>query len=207
MWIARAAGIIAIVASLMMRGRRSARRGPGLADAERPEEGTRVSTRRYFITKILQALPSPSSSSSRSTSSCSGGSVDPAQLISRGRGNMTPAACRLETHLVSTCRSRSSSPLRQGDAPGAPRLPSQPAVSTGSALAIWPTVLLIGTSTIASILIGVWIGIKQGWRWGSKFDQSSSGVTLFLYSMPEFWFGLLMIMLFSSTLGSSLRAA
>ena len=60
-------------------------------------------------------------------------------------------------------------------------------------------VLLIGTSTIASILLGIWIGIRQGWRWGSRFDQGASGVTLVLYSMPEFWFGLLMIMLFSVT--------
>ena len=34
---------------------------------------------------------------------------------------------------------------------------------------------------------------------GSRFDQGALGVTLILYSMPEFWFGLLMIMLFSVT--------
>ena len=64
---------------------------------------------------------------------------------------------------------------------------------------VWPTLLLVGTSTIASIVIGVWIGIAQGWRRGSKFDQAALGTTLVLYSMPEFWFGLLMIMLFSVT--------
>jgi peptide/nickel transport system permease protein len=64
---------------------------------------------------------------------------------------------------------------------------------------VWPTVLLIGTSTIASILLGIWVGIAQGWRWGSRFDRSMLGITLVLYSMPEFWFGLLMIMLFSVT--------
>ena len=64
---------------------------------------------------------------------------------------------------------------------------------------LWATVLLIGTSTIASTLIGVWIGIAQGWRRGSGFDKSMLGVTLVLYAMPEFWFGLLMIMLFSVT--------
>ncbi len=72
-------------------------------------------------------------------------------------------------------------------------------VSQDIGVAIWPTILLIGTSTIASIVLGVWIGIAQGWRWGTKFDQSWLGVTLVLYSMPEFWFGLLMIMLFSVT--------
>ena len=72
-------------------------------------------------------------------------------------------------------------------------------VSSEIADAIWPTVLLIGTSTIASILLGIWIGIAQGWRWGSRFDRSMLGGTLVLYAMPEFWFGLLMIMLFSVT--------
>ena len=72
-------------------------------------------------------------------------------------------------------------------------------VSTVIASKTWPTLLLIGLSTIASIVIGIWVGIKQGWKRGSGFDQSMLGVTLVLYSMPEFWFGLLMIMLFAVT--------
>jgi peptide/nickel transport system permease protein len=48
-------------------------------------------------------------------------------------------------------------------------------------------------------VIGIWVGIKQGWKRGTGFDQSMLGVTLVLYSMPEFWFGLLMIMLFAVT--------
>ncbi len=66
---------------------------------------------------------------------------------------------------------------------------------------IWPTLLLVGLSTLASALIGVWIGIRQGWRWGSAYDQGMLGFTLFTYSMPEFWFGLLMIMAFSVGVG------
>src|SRR5439155_23523735 len=72
-------------------------------------------------------------------------------------------------------------------------------VSTVIATKAWPTLLLIGLSTIASIIIGIWIGIKQGWKRGSGFDQGMLGVTLVLYSMPEFWFGLLMIMIFAVT--------
>ena len=72
-------------------------------------------------------------------------------------------------------------------------------VSTVIASKAWPTLLLIGLSTIASIVIGIWVGIKQGWKRGTGFDQSMLGVTLVLYSMPEFWFGLLMIMLFAVT--------
>ena len=64
-------------------------------------------------------------------------------------------------------------------------------MSSTIADAIWPTVLLIGTSTIASIVLGIWIGIRAGMALGSRFDQGALGVTLVLYSMPEFWFGLL----------------
>ena len=74
-------------------------------------------------------------------------------------------------------------------------------VSSVIASRVWPTVLLIGTSTIASIAFGLWLGIKQGWRYRSKFDQSALGISLFLYSMQEFWFGLLMIMAFSTGVG------
>jgi peptide/nickel transport system permease protein len=66
---------------------------------------------------------------------------------------------------------------------------------------IWPTILLIGLSTLASIALGIWIGIRQGWRRGSKYDQGMLGFTLFTYSMPEFWFGLLVIMAFAVGVG------
>jgi peptide/nickel transport system permease protein len=66
---------------------------------------------------------------------------------------------------------------------------------------IWPTILLIGLSTLASTALGIWIGIRQGWRRGSKYDQGMLGFTLFTYSMPEFWFGLLVIMAFAVGVG------
>jgi peptide/nickel transport system permease protein len=66
---------------------------------------------------------------------------------------------------------------------------------------LWPTVLLVGTSTIASALIGVVIGIYGGWRRGSAFDLGSMGFTLVAYSMPEFWFGILILMAFAGGVG------
>ena len=66
---------------------------------------------------------------------------------------------------------------------------------------IWQTVLLVGTSTIASALIGLVIGIYGGWRRGSAFDIGSLGFTLFVYSMPEFWFGMLVLMAFAGGVG------
>jgi peptide/nickel transport system permease protein len=66
---------------------------------------------------------------------------------------------------------------------------------------LWPTILLVGTSTAASAVIGLAIGIRGGWRRGSTFDVGSLGVTLVLYSMPEFWFGMLVLMAFAGGVG------
>lgn len=66
---------------------------------------------------------------------------------------------------------------------------------------LWPTLLLVGVSTFFSVLIGVWMGIRAGWKRGGAFDRASMGVSLIFYSMPEFWLGMLLIMLFSVGLG------
>jgi peptide/nickel transport system permease protein len=66
---------------------------------------------------------------------------------------------------------------------------------------IWPTILLVATSTIASAVIGLIIGIYSGWRHGSRFDVGAQGFTLFVYSMPEFWFGILVLMAFAGGVG------
>lgn len=57
----------------------------------------------------------------------------------------------------------------------------------------WPTVLLVGTSTVLAALIGVWLGIRAGWDRTSRFDRFTTGGSLTLYSMPEWWLGLLLI--------------
>jgi peptide/nickel transport system permease protein len=65
---------------------------------------------------------------------------------------------------------------------------------------LMPTLLLVGTSTIASMVLGIWMGIRSGWRRGSAFDQGSMFSSLILYAMPEFWLGMLLLMLFSGVL-------
>src|SRR5260221_4075332 len=59
--------------------------------------------------------------------------------------------------------------------------------------ALWPTVLLVGTSTILSTVIGVWIGIRGGWNRGSRFDRSSTAFVNVLYAMPDFWLGMVLL--------------
>src|SRR5215472_9913666 len=51
--------------------------------------------------------------------------------------------------------------------------------------ALWPTVLLVGTSTVLSTVIGVWIGIRGGWNRGGTFDRTSTAVCNTLYAMPD----------------------
>ena len=62
---------------------------------------------------------------------------------------------------------------------------------------IWPTFLLLGTAIILASIIGIWIGIRAGWKPGSRFDRVSTGTTLTLYSMPEFWLGMMLLIVFS----------
>jgi peptide/nickel transport system permease protein len=66
---------------------------------------------------------------------------------------------------------------------------------------VWPTILLVGTSTVLSTLIGVLIGIRGAWRRGSAFDTGSLLGSLTLYAMPEGWLGMILLILFAGTLG------
>jgi peptide/nickel transport system permease protein len=74
-------------------------------------------------------------------------------------------------------------------------------VTTVMARFLWPTVLLVGTATILMTVIGLFLGIRGGWNRGSKGDLASMGFSLVLYSMPEFWLGMMLLVLFATTLG------
>jgi len=65
---------------------------------------------------------------------------------------------------------------------------------------IWPTVLLVGVGTIFATVIGMISGVFAGWRRNGTFDVVTTNLGMVFYSMPTFWFGLLMIMLFSTQL-------
>lgn len=66
---------------------------------------------------------------------------------------------------------------------------------------VWPTLLLIGVSTVLSTVLGLLIGIYGAWRRGSAFDVSSLGFSLVFYSMPEFWLGILLLIAFAAGAG------
>ena len=62
---------------------------------------------------------------------------------------------------------------------------------------IWPTLLLVGTATVLATTFGVWLGVRSAWKRGQRFDKVATTTTLVLYSMPEFWFGMILLIVFS----------
>jgi peptide/nickel transport system permease protein len=66
---------------------------------------------------------------------------------------------------------------------------------------IWPTLLLVGPATVLAVAIGVWLGVRGAWKRGGTFDNVSTGTSLTLYAMPEWWLGLLLIAAFSVGIG------
>jgi peptide/nickel transport system permease protein len=59
--------------------------------------------------------------------------------------------------------------------------------------ALGPTLLLVGSAAVLSTLIGVYLGIRGAWNRGGVFDRISTGTSLTLYAMPEWWLGLILI--------------
>ncbi len=64
-----------------------------------------------------------------------------------------------------------------------------------------PTLLLFGSALILSTFIGVALGVLLAWYRGTKFEMSAIVVSLFFYSMPLFWFGLILLWAFGFRLG------
>ncbi len=74
-------------------------------------------------------------------------------------------------------------------------------VSDVIATRVWPTLLLLGLSTIFSTVIGILVGIKEAWTRGSFFDNSTLFASLALYATPEGWMGMIFIIVFAGALG------
>jgi peptide/nickel transport system permease protein len=60
-----------------------------------------------------------------------------------------------------------------------------------------PTLALAGSTLVLIFLIGVTIGVLQAVRQHRATDRVLSVVSLFFYSMPSFWLGLMLMLLFS----------
>jgi peptide/nickel transport system permease protein len=64
---------------------------------------------------------------------------------------------------------------------------------------VGPSLLLFGSAVIISYALGILIGAVLAWRRGSKMELGSIVVSLFFYSMPVFWFGLILLWAFAFT--------
>ncbi|WP_433545399.1 ABC transporter permease [Streptomyces sp. CA-294286] len=63
------------------------------------------------------------------------------------------------------------------------------------------TLLLTGVAVLVYSTLGLWLGTRSAWRHGSLGDRVSTGVALTLWSIPAFWLGLLLIIVFSVGVG------
>ncbi|MER8722566.1 ABC transporter permease [Mesorhizobium sp. M0999] len=63
------------------------------------------------------------------------------------------------------------------------------------------TLALVGVAQLFAIVFGVMLGLYAGWRRGGAIDNVATGTSLALYSTPVFWLGMLMVLVFSTTLG------
>ena len=69
-------------------------------------------------------------------------------------------------------------------------------------LSVFPATVELSAAAVAfAILIGVPIGVFAALRRGSLFDFATMTVSLTGYSMPIFWWGLVLVLLFSVELG------
>ncbi|HTX26766.1 MAG TPA: ABC transporter permease [Streptosporangiaceae bacterium] len=70
-------------------------------------------------------------------------------------------------------------------------------VSTEIASSIYWTLILVGTATVISWVLGIVLGTLAGWKRGSKLDAIIPSTTL-LTAMPYFWLALILIYLFAT---------
>ncbi|MBI4278126.1 MAG: ABC transporter permease [Armatimonadetes bacterium] len=58
------------------------------------------------------------------------------------------------------------------------------------------TILLLLSSQALGILLGITLGTLTAWAYGSRLDTMVSGAAAVAYSLPVFWLGLMMILVF-----------
>ena len=59
------------------------------------------------------------------------------------------------------------------------------------------TLLLVGVGTLLATLIGSWMGVEAATSRGKRKDDGLLGFSLFTYASPEYWIGIILILLFA----------
>jgi peptide/nickel transport system permease protein len=65
---------------------------------------------------------------------------------------------------------------------------------------VWPTVILFGLGEVIAIIVGIGLGAYSGWRRGGAVDYVGNSVSLVLYSMPYFLLGMVILLIFATSL-------
>lgn len=65
---------------------------------------------------------------------------------------------------------------------------------------IMPTIIMVGLAEILAIFAGIFLGIVAAWKRGTRIDVGTLGFSLITYSIPTFWLGMVMVVLFSVNL-------
>ncbi|WP_328357518.1 ABC transporter permease [Streptomyces sp. NBC_00445] len=63
------------------------------------------------------------------------------------------------------------------------------------------TLILTGTAFVLYTVLGIILGTRSAWRHGGLGDRLNTGLALTLYSIPSFWLGLLLIIVFAVGIG------
>lgn len=74
-------------------------------------------------------------------------------------------------------------------------------VTTVLAPAIVNTLILMAPATAISVVLGIGIGAWLGWRRGGAAELGGNVLVLVLRSLPAFWIGIMLLMVFSYMLG------
>ncbi len=59
------------------------------------------------------------------------------------------------------------------------------------------TLFLVGSATIVAAIIGITSGILSASNRGKPFDMAMTALALFFYSMPAFWLGMILLLVFA----------
>jgi peptide/nickel transport system permease protein len=62
---------------------------------------------------------------------------------------------------------------------------------------LWNTILLMGVAMVLATLIGVVAGAYLGWKRGERIEEIASLLVLIPRSLPIFWIGIMLLMIFS----------
>jgi peptide/nickel transport system permease protein len=70
---------------------------------------------------------------------------------------------------------------------------TQRSVGSMLAQALPNTLILVGTATLLASFLGPWLGMAAGWKRGRTRDTAITQASVTLYSMPEYWLGMLLV--------------